>query len=367
MTAKLGARFGSIRSVKKLLGLVLAIVIVVSATLVLFPTKPTNAATVNGAKITRTSLNADLTAIAANSSFACYAALSYSKASGQTLLGINGATSRTFSTDFAAYWLSERIGGLAAEQYVAHHHLVVTAVDELTAAKDLAASITDVTNATSSATPVAECPANGAAVLASMPKSFVAQQVQIQAAHEAVLRQVSALSPAEAGKAYFVSHPEAFETICVSAIVGEPQDIVHAQQAMAAGTSFADAARQFSRSADASKGGTLGCFDPTSKSYASVQGFVGTLSTGKTGEPFAVGSQQNVYAILHVDRRVHATNYADFSALAEVLAQNVSQQVASNAIVGDLATATVTVNSAYGSWSTAKQQYRVLPPTTAKV
>ena len=179
VTAKLGARFGSIRSVKKLLGLVLAIVIVVSATLVLFPTKPTNAATVNGAKITRTSLNADLTAIAANSSFACYAALSYSKASGQTLLGINGATSRTFSTDFAAYWLSERIGGLAAEQYVAHHHLVVTAVDELTAAKDLAASITDVTNATSSATPVAECPANGAAVLASMPKSFVAQQVSV--------------------------------------------------------------------------------------------------------------------------------------------------------------------------------------------
>ena len=362
MTVGEPGSFGSIGAVKKLLGLVLAIAIVVTATVTLFPAKPSNAATVNGTTISTKALNEDLTAISANDGYTCYVTSAASQASGATLLGADGATPGTFNTTFAAYWLSERISGLAAQQYVAEHHLTITAADTATAAKDLAASISDVTKSTSTST--APCPANGAEVLAHMPKKFVAEQVAIQAAHEAVLREVNASSPAEAGKAYFAAHPEAFDTICLSAIVGQGQDIVHAQQAMSKGATFADAARQFSRNAEAAKGGSIGCFDPTSVSYAAVQSYVGGLGVGKTTQPFS--PQQDVYAMLHVDGRSHATNYQDLAPLAENLARGIAQQAAANAISGGLATATVTVNSFYGSWSTANKQYRVVPPTPTK-
>jgi len=354
--------FGSIGAVKKLLGLVLAIALVVTATVTLFPAKPSNAATVNGTAITTTSLNEDLKAISNNDGYTCYVTTAASQASGASLVGIDGATPRTFNTSFAAYWLSERISGLAAEQYVAEHDLKISDADLATATKDLAASISDA--AIPSASNPSACPYNGAQVLAQMPKWFVAEQVKVQAAHEAILREVNSLSPAEAGKAYFAAHPEAFDTICLSAIVGEGQDIVHAQQAMDAGSSFADAARKFSRNAEAAKGGSIGCFDPTSQSYAAVQNYVGSSTAGQTTPPFS--PQQGVYALLHVDSRTHAADYAPLAPLAENLARGIAQEAASNAVSGGLATATVVVNSFYGNWSASNNQYRVVPPSPAK-
>jgi len=362
MTVGNHASFGSIGVVKKFLGLVLAIAIVVTATVTLFPAKPSNAATVNGAAISTKSLNEDLTAISANDGYSCYVTAAANQASGASLVGIDGATPRTFNTSFAAFWLSERISGLAAEQYVAEHNLKITNADLATASKNLALSISDA--AVPSASNPSACPYNGAQVLAQMPKWFVAEQVKVQAAHEAILREVNSLSPVEAGKAYFAAHPEAFDTICLSAIVGQGQDIVHAQQAIEKGASFADAARQFSRNAEAAKGGGIGCFDPTSQSYAAVQNYVGNLSAGKTTPPFS--PQQGVYALLHVDSRTHAADYAPLAPLAENLARGIAQQAASNAVSGGLSTATVVVNSFYGNWSTANKQYRVVPPSPTK-
>ncbi len=363
MTDASSASFGSIGAVKKLLGLVLAIAVCVTATVTLFPAKPSNAATVNGATISTKDLNEDLNAIGASDGYTCYVNTAIAKATGDAPAGIDGATPRTYNTTFAAYWLSERIGGLAAEQYVADRHLTVTPDDLVTATKDLANSITETTN--SATNTAATCIADGEQVLATMPKWFVAEQVKIQAAHEAVLREVNSLTPQAAGKAYFAEHPDAFDTICLSAIVGEGQDIVHAQQAMEKGDTFAEAALRFSRSAEANNGGDIGCFDPTSQSYAAVQAYVGSLRAGATTEPFS--PQQGVYALLHVNGRTPAAAYGPLAPLAESLARGYAQQAAANAISGGLATATVTVNSSYGTWSTAKQQYRVLPPTPATV
>jgi hypothetical protein len=312
--------------------------------------------------ITTASLNEDLAAISANDGYSCYVTNAASQATGAQLVGIDGATPRTFNTSFAAYWLSERIQGLAAEQYVAAKHLTITQKDLEKAAADLAKSITE--GGSASAANATPCPYGGGKVLEQMPKDFVAEQVKIQAAHEAILGAISTQTPAEAGKAYFAAHPEAFATICLSAIVGEGQDIVHAQQAMAKGSSFADAARKYSRNAEAAKGGSIGCFDPTSQSYGAVQTYAGTTPAGGTTQPFS--PQQGVYAILHVDSRTPAADYAPLASLAESLAGNVAQQAASNAISESLSSATVAVNSFYGSWSSSNNQYRVVPPSPTK-
>ena len=347
---------------KKLLGVLAALAIAVVATVTLFPQSPSDAASVNGSHITKKMLNADLDAIGGNSSFTCYVVAAAQQGGGTTLTGVNGASAGTYDTAFAAYWLSEKISGAAAEQYVADHHLSVTAADTATAEKNLATSITEVTQPTQS-NPT-NCQADGTQVLKELPKSFVAEQVQVQAAHEAILRTVDTKTPAEAGQAFFAAHPRDFDTLCLSAIVGAAQNIVSAETALQQGMSFADAARKYSQNAGASKGGSIGCYTPDSPSYTAVQNYVQQLKTGETGKPFQ--ASQGVYAIIHVDHRVPAASYESVAAFAQSLAQRYSQQMASNVISGDLAKAVVSVNTAYGSWSTASNGFRVVPPTPPK-
>ncbi|MEI6701804.1 MAG: peptidylprolyl isomerase [Actinomycetota bacterium] len=347
---------------KKLLGVLAALAIAVVATVALFPQSPSDAAMVNGTGITKKMLNADLDAINGNTSFTCYVVSAAQLGGGQTLTQVSGASAGTYDTAFAAYWLSEKISGVVAEQYVADHHLKITPADTAAAQANLAASITEVTQPTQ-ANPT-NCQADGNQVLKELPKTFVTEQVQVQAAHEAILRTVDTQTPAEAGQAYFAAHPGEFDTLCLSAIVGAAQNIVSAQTALQQGMGFAEAARKYSQNQGASNGGSIGCYAPDSPSYGAVQTYVQQLKAGETGKPFQ--ANQGVYAIIHVDDRQPAANYAAVASLAESLARRNSQQNASNVVSEDLSKAVVTVNTAYGSWSTANNAFSVVPPASPK-
>ena len=347
----------SISNVKKLLSVVIVAALAIGGVTLCFPDSPSNAATVGSDHVTRASLNADLAAIAASPGFTCYVNAALVEAGTSNTRGILGQTPGSYNPAYAAYWLTQRMTGIAAWQYVHLHHLAVTPKDLAAARTSFEASIDQVL--TQAASSGGGCTQSTGQIIASMPASFIARQVGIQAAFEAVLRsQGSPTSPAEI-RAYFDANPARFDTLCLSAIVASPSQIDQAISALRQGMAFAQAVKLFSQSGSNSTG-SIGCFAPSGANYAQVSSIVGSTGVGQLVPPFAASS--TLLALLRVDAR-NPNSFDSVKNLVATVARESSQAAAAASIRNQLASDNVIVNSSYGTWTDNQSELRVTPPT----
>jgi len=340
--------------VKKTLVLVLALVIVVGAAVWRFP-EAADAAAVDGSTISTSSFYGDLAAISAHPDFVCYLKVA-AKAQGQGFTSTQGATPGTYSTDFAAYWLTRRINAEAAKVFDAQHHLKVTSADLATAQERYIASIDAVGSLQGST-----CTAKGAAVLAELPAGFRAAEIARQADYDAMLAATNAaLADPSKLQAFYAAHLHDFDTYCLSGIVGTQAQVAQAQAEIAAGMSFAEAAAKFSQDpSSAAKGGQLGCWGPTSAAYANVVAIAGKVPAGQLAPPYV--NQYGNYILVKVDTRT-PTPYAEAAAAVRTAFEAAGQQASAAVLGGLLYRAEVAVNPAIGFWNHVRGDLKVLPP-----
>ena len=99
------------------------LVVLAAVAAVAFYDVPSNAATVNGVGISRSTFNADLNDISNDSVFQCYlsASLALRSENQSSLPAIGGAgVGKTVTTRFSAFWLSELVNDELVAQLAAY-------------------------------------------------------------------------------------------------------------------------------------------------------------------------------------------------------------------------------------------------------
>ena len=325
---------------------------------------PSDAATVNGVGISRSTLNSDLRTIADTPAFQCYLAASLAVRSDDlaSLPAVaGGGGSKTVSTRFADYWLSQLVNNELIDQLAAKRHLAVSAADLAAGRTDLVNQISGTLSEVEQASGQADvCAPDGSAVLASVPAAFAGRLVQSQAAGDVVLAAAAGygLGPAQLAS-FYSAHPSDFDTICLSAIQTTTEAAATAARAeIVGGTPFALVAATSSTDAtSAAAGGAIGCFTPTDPAYTSVTSDIAGLGVGQVSTP---KSDQGSYVLLEITSR----RPTSFAAAGDAVRQAVLAAGAT-AANGELKAITrrsaVTIDPRYGRWA-GGATIAVVPP-----
>jgi hypothetical protein len=215
---------------------------------------PSNAAVVNGVAITQSQLDTQLSAIANSKDnlYGCYlSAQEAVDSQGESGLppveGVgqadDGGAHPTATTAFAATYLDTVIGHQLVSEMAATRHVVLTSADLATARTALESEITsvlqDVSGSSYACGPSSET-LTGQEVLATMPPSFVADDVRFDASVSVLEEKLSGVgsSPADL-RNYFDAHRALFNTDAFT--VAGYSSLADAQAAVAkvaAGASF---------------------------------------------------------------------------------------------------------------------------------
>jgi PPIC-type PPIASE domain len=332
---------------------------------------PSDAATVNGVGISRTTLNSDLNVIAATPTYQCYLAASLALRSQDlarlpTLKG--DGVDKTVTTRFADYWLSQLVNDQLIDQLVTARHLRVTAADVRAGQSDLVDSISStLTEVAQASGQTGVCAADGSAILSAVPAAFATRLVQSQAAGDVVLAAAAGygLGSAQLSSFYF-SHQSDFDTICVSAIeTASEATATLARAEIEGGTPFAQVAQATSTDAtSAANGGAIGCFGPTDPSYGSVTQDTAALKVGAVSEP---QSDNGSYVLLQVTSR-QPTSFAQAGAAVRQAVLAAGAKAANSELQHITKRAVVTIDPRYGRWlggSTISIEPPTSPPASA--
>jgi len=343
--------------------LVFAIALIVG--LVIFDTGDASpAATVNGTAISQSKVDDELSAIADSSQYRCYLnADTLVRTGGQSVLpAMGGTTPQTMSPKFSAVWLNHDITAILIAQRRASLGIPAPDATKLAVARmDLLASMDATLGQVASGR--FACTGSAPAVLATMPTWFINDQVQTQAESEAIVSHIGGIGLERASlQRYFDQNPTKFDTVCLSGIlVGDKATADSVRARLIAGADFAGTAGAMSQDASKTKGGSLGCFDPTSPQYIQAQQNVGSLSPGSITQPHQSG--QSSWVILKVDSRtptVFAAN-EDFVRRTVIGVDAVASQRAVAALIRH---ASVSVNPRFGTWTRTASGIGVAPPGT---
>lgn len=229
---------------------------------------PGPAATVDGTSVSRTALAQDLSAIAGSSNYQCYLSERESLNAGRAVsVRLQGApaTSATsvFATTFVDGWLGQMVQAQVTANLVTAAGIHVTPGD-LTVGRSVLDRRISAVLATyaQDAGSTTGCGGSGAAVLASVPAGFAAEQVAAQTDQsllDARAAGAGLAGPQIAG--YFDAHRGDFDKVCLSVIVVPTKaKAASLAQAINGGASFAQEARTSSiDSTTAANGGVAGC------------------------------------------------------------------------------------------------------------
>jgi len=349
----------------------LFLVVVAAAVAVAAFEVPSDAATVNGVGISRSTLNSDLGVIAATPTYQCYLAASLALRSEDLaeLPALKGdGIAKTVTTRFADYWLSQLVNNELIDQLVAQRHLVVSPAD-LTAGKtDLVNSISATLTAVAQASgQTGVCAPDGSAVLSSVPAGFADRLVESQAAGDVVLAAAAGYGLGSVQLAsFYSSHQSDFDTICLSAIETATEAAAASARAeIVAGTPFAQVAQATSTDAtSAAAGGAIGCFAPTDPAYGSVTQDVAGLGVGKVSAP---KSNQGSYVLLEVTSR-KTTSFAAAGTAVRQAVLAAGAKAANGELKRITKQAVVTIDPRYGRWgggATIAVEPPLSPPPSA--
>jgi hypothetical protein len=315
------------------------------------------AAVVNGHVISQSSLDAQLEAIADNSSDVS-SIESASRSQGGSAVQIRGPQPGTYSTTFASEALDQDIEFVLIHQAFQARHLHVSTYETESARADLPSELAG------SGTPVD---------LNQFPRwyqnTLVERQAEIMAL-EADLGHTSLSSAAVA--AYYSTHRSEMYDACVSRIlVTTPAAASSVLKDLASGTSFsAEAAAKSQDQNTAQTGGQLGCGTGPQFTQAFGAAFAQAVGTAAANTPTGPLIDQGGFDIIEVTQRQALTAS---QAAAQIRASLVSAgtQPLDTLLTAELNRAQVSVDPRYGSWSGAgsgsASRTGVIPPASPKV
>jgi len=321
------------------------------------------AALVNGATISVSSLNSQLQTIDTTQAGQCF----LEAETGQEIETSGTGGPGTFDMGFAAAILQSQVSDELASQLAASKGLTITAADLATAQNTyddvLDGQISQVAEASQSAGTASYCVGpdgsalTAAEVLKALPASVQAQQIHNNAVDQQLLASGADITPAQI-QAYYNANPSMYTTACVSRIVADTQ--AHAQEwaaQIAAGASFASVAKANSiDTTTAPDGGALGC----NFTLAEIEQDLGvsTVSVNSVIGPLA--DQSGDYELYEVTSQTQASLAEVRSDVIQQLQQSTanSNRVAKE-IIAFAHRSDVSINPQYGTW----KLHSIVPPT----
>lgn len=338
---------------------------------------PTNAAVVDGTAIGQASLNSDISAIARSAKYQCYLnSNAYITSQGSETLpplagagmGQNEGDTPTANSAFVAKYLDTLIGNELLLQVAAKHDVTVTAAQLADARASFESHISfvmaEVPRTAQGQNPQYTCGAatslTGKAVLATMPVSFVDEQVYFFATATALQEDLAGVGASEQNLLhYYEKHRSEFDTVCFNA--AEYTDEASARDVQAAvdlGTPFGPA------TSSAVQSGSFRCA-PLIVLANNLGVDVSTLDAvalDKASAPITEsGNGSTVFLVLELSKRTR-TPFATAKQYVSQVVQNQGTQAMSVAINAAERRASVTVNPQYGKWVAGNAS--VLTPLT---
>jgi hypothetical protein len=322
---------------------------------------PTNAAVVNGSAISQESFNSDVSAIAKSADYQCYLnSQEYLSSGGGQLVPVTGAGTGqnpgdhpTATTGFAATYLDTEIGHEIVLQLADQRHVTVTPADLVSAHTALTNQISSVmgqvAQTAQGTNPRFTCsvtgqPVSGTEVLASMPASFVNQEVEFVATVTALQEDLAGIGSSGADlQRYYEAHASRFDTACFTVAVYQTEAQATAAAAtVASGTPFSQVASQ------AQQGGPQGCIvlsdiaadlpsDPTLVS----------LPTGTVSPPI---DDNGTWLLLQITSRT-PTSFARAKPSVSRSVQSLGTKATETALTAAERHASVSVDPRYGVWA----------------
>jgi hypothetical protein len=297
---------------------------------------------VNGARVSGNTFRSELNAIAATPALQCYLTAL------DPVSFVNGGGANTFAASGAAAWANLRIEGLAITQYATNHlKYHSTAATLASAETSLESQLTQ-----AAAAKQYNC-GSAAAALAAMPPEMRNAEIASQASSLYLVSKLDKTIPltTKSMKAYYASHSADYDTLCVSVAVVPLTQTSAFATAQAGGESVAALATQFSIDSSKTKGGAVGCFAPTSTSYASVRSDVGSTALNTfptTPQDINYNGATEAFFVAPTARTVTPYAQAASAVLADLKSQNATTaHTAEETIVYRAA---VDVDPAFGQW-----------------
>ncbi len=310
---------------------------------------------VNGARISGNTFRSELTAIAATPALRCYLTAL------DPVSFVSGGGATTFAASGAAAWANLRVEGLAITQYATQHLKYHSTAATLASAKtSLESQLTQ-----AAAAKQYHCPGSAAVALAAMPAEMRNAEISSQAASLYLVSKLDKTIPltTKSVQAYYASHSADYDTLCVSVAVVPLTQTSAFATAQAGGESVAALATQFSIDSSKSKGGAVGCFAPTSTSYASVRSDVGSTALNAfptTPQDISYNGATDALFVAPTARTVTPYAQAASAVLADLQGQNATSAHSAEQTI--VYRAAVDVDPAFGLWGLSSAGPGVFAP-----
>ncbi|HEX4162977.1 MAG TPA: peptidylprolyl isomerase [Acidimicrobiales bacterium] len=326
---------------------------------------PTNAAVVNGSAISQASLNSDVHSIAGSAEYQCYLnSNAYLSSQGsQTLPPVPGAgkgqnegDNPTASSAFVAQYLDTLIGNELLLQVAAKHEVIVTPAQLKDARASFESHIStvmrDVAQTAQGQNPKYSCgatnPLTGQDVLATMPMSFVDDEVQFVATASALQEELAGVGASESDlMRYYGKHSAEFDTACFNAAeYTDESSAKDVQVAVDLGTPFAQA------TSSAAQSGSFQCAPLVvlANQLGVDMSTLDAVALNQASAPITEsGNGNTVYLVLELTKRT-PTPFATAKQYVSQAVQSLGTQATSVAINAAQRRASVTVNPQYGKW-----------------
>ncbi|MGH9030279.1 MAG: peptidylprolyl isomerase [Acidimicrobiales bacterium] len=320
------------------------------------------AATVNGATITQTQLNAELTDVVTTSHTGSYVRC-FLELQQNLPSSLAGAGGNTVSTQLASSVLSTMILNELISQDLVNHRVVLTASDRTAARSDLEAELQS--SAASGEAP--SCDISGTQLIAGLPTGFANEAVHLQAEEEqlsVVLGHIS-LSTSVLDR-YYKSHPTDFAEVCLSDIaVGTQTEAQSIRNSITSGsTTFGEAARQDSEdTSSASNSGAIPCMLLSGLQNSPVLSAISPLAPGQVSQPVSVSTNtgQTAWLLLQLNGRPELPFAQSRTLIRQILLGGEGTKLSSE-IERITKSAHVAVDPRYGTWSHLRGVSAPAPP-----
>ncbi len=329
-----------------------------------------SAISVDGASISQSQFSRQLQVVADHPLYQCFlAAKSYvSTPSGASALvpAIEGSRG-TWTSGAVVEWTDLQVTRLVAERADAAHGIAVVVPPATTSAelaatglgRSLAAQINSLELQAQQLQSGYSCRAAGTitdpgtATLLSLPAWFLREQLQGLAATLA-LSKISPQQPTTTAalRRYYDGHVAAYDTLCASGLIVADQPMADKviRELTAGSLTISEAAKNPKLDTDPSQvadGGKIGCYSPSSPSYASVQHYLGSLAVGA---PTSLPEQTGVLVVEVTSRTHNPFGTVRGAVAAQLRAENAG--AVAGYLVGLQRASRITVAPHLGRWET---------------
>ncbi|MGC8498206.1 MAG: hypothetical protein ACP5OV_01740 [Acidimicrobiales bacterium] len=310
---------------------------------------------VNGQVASAAQVRGELTAIANSTALQCYLTAIDPASYGA------GAGTSTMAASGAAAWSDLRIQAMAINQYVSSSLHYQPGVNLAKATGSLESEMTQAAAADSFT-----CPGSASAALAAMTPAMRSLEVTAQADSLYLVSRLNSTIPLTTASlhAYYAHHRSQYVKICVSVALVPVAKVSAFARAQAAGASVATLAQRFSLDPSGARGGSYGCYGPSSPYYASVRADVAGHAVGHfPTTPSSTTQNGTTYALYVAATSERPATFAASAArvLSDVRSLNAvgADQVRSRVVDQ----ATVAVDPALGQWVLGSNGLTVSAPS----